>query len=133
MTNDDLYDIKLGWDSSNLKSGRNTIFISFLNHKTNLEEKQIVYSFKAIDPTDNATINDVRHQMAPTGDGVEIVKLPMLGQLSILVNITFFQQQLYKIDTNNINNIPLNKSESVNFSITIPKNIPSANSLNARI
>ena len=40
-TNDNLYDVKLGWDSTSLKTGKNTIFIiSFLNHSTNLEEKQ---------------------------------------------------------------------------------------------
>jgi uncharacterized membrane protein YfhO len=133
-TNDDLYDVKLGWDSANLKSGRNTIFmISFLDHKTNLEEKQIEYSFKVVDPTDNLTIKDVKHQKAPTGDRVEIVKLSMPGQLSISVNITFFQQQLYKIDTNNIDNIPANKLESVSFNITIPNKIPNTNSLNTRI
>ena len=44
-TNDGLYDVTLGCDSTNLKNGRNTIFIiSFLNHKSNLEEKQIEYS-----------------------------------------------------------------------------------------
>jgi hypothetical protein len=123
-TNDDLYDIKIGWDSTNLKIGRNTIFIiSFLNHKTNLEEKQIEYSFKAIEPTANVTIKNVKHQKAPTGSGVEIVKLPMPGQQSLLVNITFFQQQSYNItERNNIDNIASNKSENVSFNIMIPPN-----------
>jgi hypothetical protein len=76
-TNDDLYDVKLGWDSTNLKTGRNTIFIiNFINHKTNLEEKQIEYSIKAIYPAANFTIKSVKHQKAPTEDGVQIVKLP---------------------------------------------------------
>ena len=62
-TNNDLYDIKLRWDSTDLKTGGNTIFIiSFLNHKTNLEAKQIEYSFKAMYPTANVTIKDVKHQ-----------------------------------------------------------------------
>ena len=64
-TNDDLYDVKLGWDSTNVKTGKNTIFIiNFLNHKTNLEEKQIEYSLKTISPTTNVTIKDVKHQKA---------------------------------------------------------------------
>ena len=128
-TNDDLYDIKLGWDSTNLKTGKNTILlINFINHKTNLEEKQIEYS--------NVTIKDVINQKDHTGTGVQIVKLPMLGQLDILVNFTTFsQQQLNKIDTNNIDVMVSNKSENVSFNITIPpKDVPSTNSLlNARI
>lgn len=136
-TNDDLYDVKLGWDSTNLETGRNTIFIiNFLGHKTNLEEKQIEYSFKTIYPTANVTIKDVKHQKAPTGDGVQIVKLPMPGQLNILVNFaTFSQQQLNKINTkNNIDSMVSNKSEKVSFSIMIPpKDIPSTNSPNTRI
>jgi hypothetical protein len=136
-TNDDLYDVKLGWDSTNLKTGKNTILlINFINHKTNLEEKQIEYSFKAIYPAANITIKDVKHQKAPTGIGVQIVKLRMLGQLNILVNFTTFsQQQLNKIDTrNNIDSMVSNKSENVSFRIMIPsKDVPSTNSLNARI
>jgi hypothetical protein len=135
-TNDDLYDVKLGWDSTNLKTGGNTIFIiSFLNHKTNLEEKQIEYSFKVIYPTANVTIKDVKHQKAPAGSGVQIVKLPMRGQSNLLVNITFFQQQLNRIETrNNIDSTVSNKSENVRFSIMIPsKDVPSINSPNTRI
>ena len=132
---DDLYDVKLGWDSTNLKTGKNTIFIiNFLNHKTNLQEKQIEYSFKAISLPTNVTIKDVKHQKAPTGSGVQIVKLPMLCQLNILVNFTFSQEQLSKIDTNNIENVTSNKSEYVSFRIMIPlKDVPSTHSLNTRI
>jgi hypothetical protein len=132
-TNDDLYDVKLGWDSTNLKTGGNTIFIiSFLNHKTNLEEKQIEYSFKAIDPTANVTIKDAKHQKAPTGTGVQIVKP---GQSNLIVNITFSQQQLNNIETrNNIDSTVSNNSENISFSIMIPpKDVPSINSLNTRI
>jgi hypothetical protein len=135
-TNDDLYDIKLGWDSTNLKTGRNTIFIiSFLNHKINMEAKQIEYSFKALYPTANVTIKDVKHQKAPTGSGVQIVKLPMPGQSNLLVNIAFFQQQLNKIEKrNNIDSTVSNKSENVSFSIMISsKDVPSINSPNTRI
>lgn len=135
-TNDDLYDIKVGWDSTNLKTGRNTIFmISFLNHKTNMEAKQIEYSFKALYHTANVTIKDVKHQNAPTGSGVLIVKLPMPGQSNLLVNITFFQQQLNKIEPrNNIDSMVSNKSENVSFSIMIlSKDLPSINSPNIRI
>jgi hypothetical protein len=64
-TNDDLYDVKLGWDSTNLKTGKNTILLlTFLNHKTNSTEKQIEYYFKAMYPTANFTIKDVKHQKA---------------------------------------------------------------------
>ena len=59
----------------------------------------------------------------------------MPGELSLLVNITFFQQQLYKITerNNNIDNIALNKSENVGFKIMIsPNNVHSTNS-SARI
>lgn len=135
-TNDDLYHIKIGWDSTSLKTGRNTIFIiNFLNHKTNLQEKQIEYSFKAMYPAANLTIKDAKHQKAPTGSGVQIVKFPMLGQLNILVNITFFQQQSYNItERNNIDNIASNKSENVSFIIMIPPNdVSSTDSLNTRI
>ncbi len=74
--------------------------------------------------------------MAPTGTGVQIAKLPMLGQLNILVNFTTFsEQQLNKIDTrNNFDSMVSNKSENVSFSIMIPsKDVPNTNSLNARI
>jgi hypothetical protein len=137
-TNDDLYDVKIGWNSAYLNSGKNTILLlSFLNHKTNLEEKQIEYSFKAIYPGANFTIKDVKHQKAPTGTGVQIVKLSMLGQLNILVDFTttFSEQQLNKINTrNNIDSTVSNKSENVSFSIRIQsKDVPSINSPNTRI
>jgi hypothetical protein len=135
-TNDDLHDVKLGWDLTDLKTGGNAIFIiSFLNHKTNLEEKQIEYSFKAIDPTANVTIKDAKHQKAPTGSGVQIVKLPKPGQSNLIVNITFSQQQLNNIETrNNIDSTVSNNSENISFSIMIPpKDVPSINSPNTRI
>ena len=48
----------------------------------------------------------------------------MPGELSLLVNITFFQQQLYKITerNNSIDSITLNKSENVSFKIMISPN-----------
>jgi hypothetical protein len=101
-----------------------------------LEEKQIEYSFKAMYPAANITIKDVKHQKAPTGTGLQIVKLPMLGQLNILVNfITFSEQQLNNIDTrNNIDSMVSNKSENVSFSVMIPSHdVPNTNSPNTRI
>jgi len=36
------YNVELSWDSTNLKTGKNTIFIvNFLNYKTNSLEKQL--------------------------------------------------------------------------------------------
>jgi hypothetical protein len=77
-----------------------------------LEEKQIEYSFKAIYPTANVTIKVVTHRKAPTGSRIQIVKLPMPGQLNILINITLSQQQLNKITerNNSIDAIVQNKS-----------------------
>ena len=48
----------------------------------------------------------------------------MRGELSLLVNITFFQQQRYKITerNNSIDSITLNKSENVSFKIMISPN-----------
>ena len=48
----------------------------------------------------------------------------MPGELSLLVNISFFQQQLYNITerNNSIDSITLNKSENVSFKIMISPN-----------
>ncbi len=59
----------------------------------------------------NVTIKDIKTSKSLTVNGVEIVKLPIPGELSLLVNITF-RQQLYKIrENNNIDNIAPNKLE----------------------
>ncbi len=56
------------------KGWKNTILtISFLNHKTNLEEKQIEYSFKAMYPAANVTIKDVKHQWPPLELGYKLL------------------------------------------------------------
>jgi len=102
LTIDSLYSVKLSWDPAGLKEGKDTIFmIDFLDARTKSEIKQIDYSFRVMFSSANLTVKDVKHQKAPTGSGIQIVKLPMSGQLNIRVNFTFPQQQLNKIDTNN--------------------------------
>jgi hypothetical protein len=71
--------------------------INFLNPKTNLEVKQIDYSFKAMYSSTNMTVKDVKNQKAPSGIGVQIVKFPMPGQINISIGI-FSLQQLHKIN-----------------------------------
>ena len=71
QTGDALYSVTLSWDTLDVREGKNTIFmISFMNPKTNLEVKQIDYSFKAVYSSTKITIKDVKNQKAPTGTGV---------------------------------------------------------------
>jgi hypothetical protein len=130
QTNDSLYNVELGWDPTDLLAGRNTIFmIKFLNHKTNLEEKEIDYSFKVMYPVANLTIKDAKHQKAPIGTGIQIVKFPIPGQVYISINLTI--QQPHR--TENKDNIT-SSSENVNFYLKIPPIDVSNNySLNSRI
>jgi hypothetical protein len=89
-TNDSLYNVELSWIPVDLNEGRDTIFmIKFLNYKTNLEVKQIDYSFKVIMLSSaNLTIKDVKNQKAPIGTGIQIVKFPIPGPINILINIS---------------------------------------------
>jgi hypothetical protein len=82
--------VELSWIPVDLNEGRDTIFmIKFLNYKTNLEVKQIDYSFKVIMLSSaNLTIKDVKNQKAPIGTGIQIVKFPIPGPINILINIS---------------------------------------------
>jgi hypothetical protein len=76
------------------------------------------------------------HQKASIGSGIHFAELTTLGKLNILVNITFFSPQLFKIDrtdgSNVINNTTRNRTENAKFNIVIPlREISSPNSLNA--
>ena len=93
QTDDGLYNVILSWIPADLTIGRNTIFtIMFLNHKTNIDVKQIDYSFRAIVSLTNITIKEVKHQKAPIGSGVQIVKFPLSGRVNISINFTVSQQ-----------------------------------------
>ena len=110
----------LSWIPADLTIGRNTIFtIMFLNHKTSLEVKQIDYSFRAIVSLTNTTIKEVKHQKAPIGSGVQIVKFPLSGRVNISINFTISQQPSRTENVNN-NNITSPILENVDFYIVIP-------------
>ena len=91
----------------------------FLNHKTSLEVKQIDYSFRAIVSLTNTTIKEVKHQKAPIGSGVQIVKFPLSGRVNISINFTISQQPSRTENVNN-NNITSPILENVDFYIVIP-------------
>jgi hypothetical protein len=100
-SNDGSFFIMLSWDPLELKEGSDTIFlVSFFDPKTNLEIRQIDYSFKAIFSFIYTTIKDVKHQKAPGGIGVQIVNFPMPGPVDIAVNITQPQQNLSSVSNN---------------------------------
>ena len=98
----------LSWDPLELKEGRDTIFlVGFFDPKTNLEVRQMDYSFKAVFSFTYITIKDVKHQKAPGG----------IEEFS--VKITPPQQNLINESNNNVNTS--NGTGYVNFTIRIPK------------
>ena len=120
QTNDGLYNVILSWIPADLTIGRNTIFtIMFVNHKTSIEVKQIDYSFRAIVSLTNITIKEVKHQKAPIGSGVQIVKFPLSGRVNISINFTVSQQPSQTGSINN-NNVTSSILENVAFYIVIP-------------
>lgn len=122
QTDDGLYNVILSWIPADLTIGRNTIFtIMFLNHKTNIDVKQIDYSFRAIVSLTNITIKEVKHQKAHIGSGVQIVKFPLSGRVNISINFTVSQQpsRTESVNNNN-NNVTSPILENVDFYIVIP-------------
>lgn len=78
QTSDGLYGVRQSWDPLDVREGRDTIsMINFLNHKTNLEVKQVDYSFKAVFTSANIKVKEVKNLKVPIGTGVQIVKFPM--------------------------------------------------------
>lgn len=126
QTNNSLYNVELSWDPANLEEGKDTIFmIRFLDHKTNLEVKQIDYSFKVKYPSTNTTLKDVKNQKAPTGTGVQIVNFQVPGPINISINMNVPQIHSAENGTSNNNNLISNIQENVNFYLIIPpKDVP---------
>ncbi|MFZ0326113.1 MAG: hypothetical protein WAL66_02310 [Nitrososphaeraceae archaeon] len=88
-----------------MKEGRGTIFlVGFFDPKTNLEVRQMDYSFKAVFSFTYITIKGVKHQKA---------------ELEFSVKITPPQQNLINESNNNVNTS--NGTGYVNFTIRIPK------------
>lgn len=110
----------LSWDPLELKEGRGTIFlVGFFDPKTNLEVRQMDYSFKAVFSFTYITIKGVKHQKAPGGIGVQTVNFLMPGPVDISVKITPPQQNLISESNKNVNTS--NGTGYVNFTIRIPK------------
>ena len=61
--------------------------ISFLDPKTNLEVKNIDYSFKVTYSSSKMAIKDVKNQKTPAGIGVQIVKFPISGPINISIRM----------------------------------------------
>jgi hypothetical protein len=108
------YIVTLSWDPQELRPGRNTIFlVNFFDPKTQIEIRQIDYSFSVFSSSTSGIVKYSQHQKAPNGMGAQIVNFPRAGQADISLNITKYEPNISA--TTNISSDVGNKIENVTF------------------
>ncbi len=117
-SNNKNYIVTLSWDPQELKPGQNTIFlVSFFDPKTQVEMKQVDYSFSVFSSSASTIVKNTEHQKAPNGMGAQIVNFPKAGQADISLSITKYISKT-SIVTNS-SNVNTNRTESVTFPVLI--------------
>jgi hypothetical protein len=112
------YIVTLSWDPQELKPGRNTIFlVNFFYPKTQIEIKQIDYSFSVFSSSTSSIVKYTQHQKAPNGMGAQIVNFPRAGQADISLNITKYEPNTSA--ATNISGEVRNRVENVTFPVMI--------------
>jgi hypothetical protein len=118
-SNNKNYIVTLSWDPEDLKPGRNTIFlVNFFDPKTEVEIKQVDYSFIVFSSSTSMIVKNTVHQKAPNGMGAQIVNFPRAGQEDISFNMTKYGPRTGT--ATNSRNVLTYRTESVTFPVLIP-------------
>ncbi|HEY7572549.1 MAG TPA: hypothetical protein VH796_14375 [Nitrososphaeraceae archaeon] len=118
-SNNKNYIVTLSWDPKDLKPGRNTIFlVNFFDAKTQVDIKQVDYSFIVFSSSTSMIVKNTVHQKAPNGMGAQIVNFPRAGQEDISLNMTKYGPRTGTATDSR--NVLTYRIESVTFPVLIP-------------